>query len=144
MKRAFLAAPLLLLPAASALPLQPGKWQSTVTILAMQMPNAPPVATAMARRPTTVTACITAAQAADGPRALLSGSNGRCHFTSYEMSGGRFHSVMQCAIGTGTMTQTQNGTYGATSLDVNGTSVTTGRMSMTMKTHTVGRRLGGC
>ncbi|MEP7005101.1 MAG: hypothetical protein ABI810_03895, partial [Sphingomonas bacterium] len=51
---------LLLLPAAgSSLPIQPGMWQSTVTITDMQSPHMPPGAGAgMRAHPTTVSACV--------------------------------------------------------------------------------------
>ncbi len=147
MNRLFAAAPLLLiLPAAtSSLPIQPGKWQSTVTILDMQSPNMPPgVGAGMRAHPTTVTACVTAAQAADGPRSVLQNSNGRCHYTTFNATGGRLNAVMVCAFAQGTMTVTSNGTYTATTMDVSGSTVTTGRMQMTSKSHTSGRRIGPC
>jgi len=147
MNRLFAAAPLLLiLPAAtSSLPIQPGKWQSTVTILDMQSPRMPPgVGAAMRAHPTVVTACVTAAQAADGPRSVLQNSNGRCHYTTFNATGGRLNAVMVCAFAQGTMTVTSNGTYTATTMDLSGSSVTTGRMQMTTRTHTSGRRLGAC
>lgn len=147
MNRLFAAAPLLLiLPAAtSSLPIQPGKWQSTVTILDMQSPNMPPgVGAAMRAHPTVVTGCVTAAQAADGPRSVLQGSNGKCRFTSFNATGGRLNSVMVCAFTSGTMTVTSNGSYTATTMDVSGSSVSTGRMQMTTRTHTSGRRVGAC
>jgi len=147
MNRLFAFTPmLLLLPAAGAsLPIQPGMWQSTVTITDMQMAHGPSgVGQAMRAHPTTVSACVTAAQAADGPRAVLQGSHGKCHYTSFNASGGRFSAVMQCAFSRSTMTVTSNGTYTATSMDVSGSSSATGPMQMTTKTHTVARRIGGC
>jgi len=147
MNRLLAAAPLLLiLPAAGpSLPIQPGKWQSTVTILEMQSPNMPRgVGAAMRSHPTTVNACVTAAQAANGPRAVLQGSNGKCRYTTFNATGGHLSAVMVCAFGSGTMTVTSNGTYTATTMDVSGSSVTTGRMQMTSKTHTSGRRVGSC
>ena len=147
MNRLLAVAPaLLLLPAAGpSLPIQPGKWQSTVTILDMQSPNLPPrVGQSMRARPTTLTACVTAAQAADGPRAVLQGSNGKCHYTSFNATGGRFNSVMVCAFVSGTMTVSSTGSYTATTMDVSGSTVSTGRMQMRSKTHTSARRISGC
>jgi hypothetical protein len=137
---------LLILPAAtSSLAIQPGKWQSTVTILDMQSPRMPPgVAAGMRAHPTTVTACVTAAQAADGPRSVLQASNGKCRYTSFNAAGGRLTAVMVCAFASGSMTVTSNGSYTPTTMDVSGSSVTTGRMQMTTKTHTSGRRVGAC
>src|SRR5436190_210016 len=128
MNRLFALTPIfLLLPAAgSSLPIQPGMWQSTVTITDMQGPHIPPASgAAMRAHPTTVTACVTAAQAADGPRAVLLNSHGKCHYTSFNASGGRFNAVMQCAFARSTMTVTSNGSYTATTMDVNGSSSST-------------------
>ena len=147
MNRLLAAAPLLLiLPAAtSSLPIQPGKWQSTVTILDMQSPRMPPgVSAAMRAHPTIVTACVTAAQAADGPRAVLQGSNGNCRYTSFNAAGGRLSAVMVCNFGSGAMTVTSNGTYSATTMNVTASSITTGRMQMTSKSRTSSRRVGPC
>ena len=146
MNRLLAVAPALLLSAAGpSLPIQPGKWQSTVVITDMQSPNMPPgVGAAMRAHPTTLTACVTAAQAANGPRAVLQGSNGKCHYTSFNATGGRFNSVMVCTFASSTMTVSSVGSYTATTLDVSGSSVTTGRMQVTSKSHTSARRIGGC
>ena len=144
----FLAAtPLLLLAAASdSLPIQPGKWQTTITTLDVQMPNGPPGVGAALRGkpPQVVTACVTPQQAAAGPRGVIGASKGACRYTSFTASGGRLNGVMTCNFGTGTMTATSTGRYTATTLDINGTSVMTGKMRMTTKTHTVSRRIGPC
>ena len=148
MNRLFAAAPLLLaLPAAtSSLPIQPGKWQTVVTVLDVQMSGAPAGVRQGVRNqpPHVATACVTAQQAADGPRSVLQASNGKCQYTSFNASGGRLNAVMQCAFASGKMTVASSGTYSATTLDLNGSSTVSGRMQMTMKTHTAGRRLGGC
>lgn len=147
MNRFLAAAPLLLLLAASgSLPIQPGKWQTTVTILDVQMEGGPPgVAAGMRGQPPQVaTACVTPQQAANGPRSVMEASKGKCQYTSFNASGGRLTGVMACTFGSGGMTVTSNGTYTATSLDISGTSVMTGRMRMTTRTHTVARRIGAC
>ena len=145
MKRIMFAAPLLLLPAASTLPIQPGKWQTTVTIVDVQMPGAPPaIAAAMRGRPQVVTACVSPEQAAAGPRTVMQASKGKCHYASFDASGGRLHSVMQCTMGNGQMTVTSDGTYSATGIELSGATTMTGKMAMTMKTRTSGKRLGGC
>jgi uncharacterized protein DUF3617 len=144
----FLAAtPLLLLTAASgSLPIQPGKWQTKITILDIQMPGGPPgVAAAMrGKPPQVVTACVTPQQAAAGPRSVVEASKGACRYTSFNASGGRLNGAMSCKFGAGAMTATSSGTYTATSMDIYGTSVMTGQMRMTTKTHTVSRRIGPC
>ncbi|MFA6114846.1 MAG: DUF3617 domain-containing protein [Sphingomonas sp.] len=147
MNKFLAAAPLLLLSAASdSLPIQPGKWQTSVKILDVQMPGGPPgVVAGMRSQPAqVVTACVTPQQAAAGPRGVMEASKGKCRYTSFNASGGRLTGVMTCAFATGAMTVTSNGSYTATSLDINGTSVMTGKMRMTTKTHTIGRRIGPC
>lgn len=137
----------LLLPApvlsGAATPIQPGRWQTTVTILDAKVPGAPPQVAAMLRgRPTVVTHCITPAQAAAGPRAAIERSNNRCRFTDYSMTGGRLRSTMVCAQPGGQMTFRSAGTYTPVSMQMEGTG--TGGNAMTMRTRTVSRRVGGC
>jgi hypothetical protein len=147
MNKLLAAAPLLLLPAASGnLPIQAGKWQTVVTILDVQMPSGPPGVVAGLRHqsPQVATACVTPQQAADGPRAVLQASHGKCRYSRFNATGGHMSAVMTCGFGSGGMTATSNGSYTATSLDLTGTSVMSGKVPMTMKTHTVGRRVGAC
>lgn len=58
----------LLLAAGPATVITPGKWVTTVEIVDVKMPGAPPgVAAAMKGRPTTVSTCITPEQAPGSP-----------------------------------------------------------------------------
>ena len=135
----------LLLPAAAATPIQPGRWETTVTIVDMKMPGAPPQVAAMLRgRPTKGSSCITPAQAAAGPRAAMERSNNRCRFTDYSMAGGRLRSSMVCAQPGGSMTFRSTGTYTPTSMTMEGVGTGTGGNAVTMRTRTVSRRLGPC
>ena len=147
MHRLLAAVPIgLLVAAGPALPIMPGKWQSTVTITDMQMPNAPPgMAAAMRAHPTTVSACVTPQQAADGPRAVLQGSKGKCRYTRFNAAGGRFDAVLLCSFASGSMTTTSTGSYTATTMDMVGSAkMTTPRGATVTKTHVVGRRIGPC
>jgi hypothetical protein len=146
MNRLLAATPiLLLLPAAADLPIRPGKWQSVVTILDVQMPNARPgMAAAMRGKPQVFTSCVTAAQAANGPRTLLQATNGQCRYSTFNASGGRINAAMTCNFGQRGMTIRSTGTYTATTMDITGSSLTTGKLPMQMKTRTAARRLGNC
>jgi len=146
MNRLIAATPiLLLLPAAADLPIQPGKWQSIVTIVDVQMPNAPPgMADRMRAKPQVFTNCVTPAQAANGPRTLMQATSGKCRYSTFSAAGGRINAVMSCDFGQGAMTARSSGTYTATTLTVTGSSATTGRMPMRMTTRTAARRLGAC
>ena len=133
------------LTVAAATPIQPGKWVTTVTILDVAMPGTPPqVAAAIKGHPTTVSACVTPADAAKGPRAAIEKTNGRCRYTDYTMSGGRISSTMVCSQPGGAMTVHAIGSYTPTSVSVEGTGMMTGARAMTIHTRTVGRRVGGC
>ena len=146
MNRLLVATPLLLLlPAAADLPIRPGKWQSIVTILDVQLPKARPgMAEAMRGKPQVFTNCVTPAQAANGPRTLLQATSGQCRYSTFNASGGRINAVMACNFGQRSMTIRSTGTYTATTMDLTGSSTTTGAMPMQMKTRTAARRLGGC
>ena len=141
-----LATPVLLLIAAGpTLPIKPGKWETTVTIDSMDMPGMPAfMLKKMMGHTTTVSSCITPEQAADGPKALVDNSKGKCHYTSFSASGGKFSAVMECAMPSGTMTSAAAGTYTATTLDVSTTGSATGPRGMNTKSHSSGHYLGPC
>lgn len=143
---AMLAAALTLPLAATAqdMAIQPGKWQTTVTIVDVQMPRAPPdIAAAMKERPTTVTACVTPEQAKAGPRAALK-ANAGCRFTEYSAARGRIATKMVCNRPGGAMTAVSSGTYSATRYDMIGKAVMGDAMKGTVTTRTASRRIGGC
>ncbi|ABQ70767.1 DUF3617 domain-containing protein [Rhizorhabdus wittichii] len=123
---------------------QPGQWESTVTVQSIDMPGAPPQVAAMMKGKTTrQTYCITPEQAAKGPQEMLK-QNPSCHFTKYSMTGGVISTAMTCSQNGGTMTAQANGRYGPTSFNVTSTAVMSGRMSMRMTSASSGRRLGPC
>lgn len=134
----------LLLAAGPAAVISPGKWTTTVEIVDVQMAGAPPgIAAAMKNHPTTVTACITPQQAAQGPRAALPADSG-CRFTQYSAEGGRIASAMTCTRPNGTLNVVSRGSYTPISYTVTGNATMTGRTGMTMTTRTSGKRVGGC
>ncbi|CAN5333839.1 hypothetical protein BH09PSE4_BH09PSE4_07540 [soil metagenome] len=137
----FLLAAMLLVGATT--PIQPGKWQTTVTIVDVQG-GMPGMAAMMKGRPTVVSACVSPVDAARGPRAAIEKTNGACHYISYAVSGGRISSVMQCVRPGGTMTVRSSGSYSPAMIDVHGVATMTGGMAMTLKTHTISKRIGGC
>ena len=141
MRRFLIVLPIGLL-AAAATPIQPGRWQTSVQITDVK--SSIPGMAAMMGRPTTVSACVTPAQAAAGPRAAIENTNGRCRYSSYAVANGRINSVMACSRPGGTMTVRSSGSYTPTMIEVNGIAAMTGGMAMTMRTHTISRRVGGC
>lgn len=134
----------LTLAAAAHAQVQPGQWESTVTVQSVDMPGAPPQVAAMMNGKTTrQTYCITPEQAAKGPQEMLKQSPS-CRFTKYSMTGGVLSTAMTCSQNGGTMTVEANGKYSPTSFSVTSTAVMSGKMSMRMTSASNGRRLGPC
>lgn len=146
MKAAFLALALAALPAATAgdLSLQPGQWRSTVTIIEAQAPGAPAIAASMKGKKNVLTSCLSAVQAPHGLHLLLSGGNAQCRFTSFAIKADRFTSTMVCNGRSGATTTRSSGSFSPTGFDIAGTASTAGAVRMTMKTRTLGQRIGGC
>ncbi|MBX9795922.1 DUF3617 domain-containing protein [Sphingomonas sp.] len=136
--------PCLALTAAGPGLINPGKWENRIEVIDVQMPGAPPgIAAAMKGRPQVVTTCVTAEQAAAGPRTLLNADKA-CRFTRYVAVNGRLDSVLECVRPGATLRATASGTYTPTSYQSVGQSVMTGRTRMTLKTRNTGRRIGAC
>jgi len=134
--------------AAAQAQVQPGQWETVVTVKSVEVPGAPPQMAEMMRQrmggaPARSRYCLTPAQAAKGPQEMLK-QNPSCKFTKYTMTGGVIATEMSCAQGGGTMTARANGSYTANSFSVTSSVVMTGNMSMRMTSTNTGRRLGPC
>ncbi|MBB4633484.1 DUF3617 domain-containing protein [Sphingosinicella soli] len=144
----------LLLAATAAVPLAafagnmvtPGKWASTGTITAIDMPGMPPQALEMMKkRPISHSYCLTAEQAAKDPRQMFKGDNGECEYTKFEMARGKLNAAMQCKGPQGNMRMTMLGTYTADSYQSTNVMVVDGpRGNMKMTSKTSGKRTGAC
>lgn len=132
---------------------QPGAWETTTEILAMDLgPAIPgPVAEIMKRKigeKRTENSCLTPDQAKSTPFAKLPDRNG-CRFDHFKMGGGTLDALMRCSTPNGidTMIVSQNGAYSATAFDL--TSKVTrkeasGTSAGSMSMHIVGHRTGDC
>lgn len=135
---------LLPLPHLAHAQVQPGMWESSVTVQSIDMPGAPPQMAAMMKGKTTKQSyCITPEQAKQGPQEMLK-QNPSCRFTKYSMLGGRISTEMSCQQNGGTMTARANGSYSPTSFNITSSATMTGRMSMKMTSTSTGRRIGAC
>lgn len=132
--------------APGAVPIQPGLWQSVITVTDAQLTGGPPGLGALLRgRSQTDTGCVTAADAARGPRGTLERSGGHCRFTRYAAVGARIAGTLVCTQRSGdTITSQVAGSFTATSYDMTGTSTVTGRVPMQLTSRIVGRRTGAC
>ena len=127
---------------------QPGQWETVVTVKSVEMPGAPPQVAQMMRQrmggaPTRSRYCITPEQAAKGPQEMLK-QNSSCNFSKYAVTGGVIATEMTCTQGGGTMTARANGSYTANSFSVTSNAVMSGQMSMRIATTSTGKRLGPC
>lgn len=130
---------------------EPGEWQMTTRITAVDMPGAPPELTkAMAGRETVVKHCMTREEAERSPGDLFRKSaEGKCTYERFEMDGGKVDAKMQCqGARPGETMQTEMS--GAYSRDTYKTemkmtvSVPGSEGPMTMEATTEGKRLGAC
>ena len=123
---------------------RPGKWQTTSTITAVDMPGAPPqVAAMMKGRPTTVTSCVTPEQAAKDPRALM-GADKSCKVQNYSMAGGRLSATMVCQQRGSTVTVATAGTFTPTAYSAISHIVTSGEGAMKMTASVSSKLIGPC
>jgi Protein of unknown function (DUF3617) len=130
--------------AAGAGIVQPGLWQTTSTVSAVDMPGAPPeVAAMMKGHPNVFTHCVTPDEAAKDPRALLA-SDKSCTFKNYSMAGGKLNATMVCQQHGGTMTVTSSGSYTPTSYAATSHMVMTGNGGMNMTASVSSKLIGAC
>ncbi len=89
--------------AQNAVKLQPGKWETSVTMLSMEGPGLPPaMAAQMKQQKQThkVETCLTPEQAAKPPTDML-GAADNCRYEKFEMSGGKMDGTLVCKNGPG-------------------------------------------
>ena len=126
-------------------PMRPGQWDIAVTIDDVQTPgSAAGVAAMMRGRTSHIGHCYTAAEAAKGSDAMITGQT-TCVRSKSVMEGGRIAGEMTCQHGRTTSHVTQEGAYTATGFRIRSHVVESGGpMAMTMTTSTIGTRTGDC
>ena len=132
---------------AASVALQPGMWETTVEVVRMSAPNMPAGVTPPTPPPTTVSYCLTAAQAAQPNANFLTGSGeaGGCTSENLSMANGRIQGVVSCNAQGTQMRSTMDGQFTPTSYDMTTHVQTTAAgMTMDMETRTRARRTGDC
>jgi hypothetical protein len=134
--------------------ISPGRWESKVTILDIQMPpGIPPQYAAQLKQRmakaggTVTTTCISEADLKKPTPEFLAANTKNCRFDHYTMSGGKIDAKMTCtAPQGGSMTMTTTGTYSADAYETTGTmTMSAGGMGeQTTKMHTESHRVGEC
>ena len=95
--------------------LLPGRWQSTMTLESMELPNMPPEARkamdAQKGTSSTFSTCLTPEEAA-APKAgfFQKGAEG-CTYDHFTMAGGKVDAEMSCKVGSGPGKMKMQGTY---------------------------------
>lgn len=134
---------------------EPGRWESKVTVLDVEAPGLPPQFAQQMKQTVgkvqggTVTTCLTEADIKKPREDFFAGRSKNCRYDHFTMSGGTIDAKMSCATGDsgGTMNMTVNGTYSPDSYEATMAMDTAGggRMSgMKMKSHTESHRVGEC
>jgi hypothetical protein len=132
--------------AVAATALQPGLWEITTEVVAMEVANMPQGKSALPS-PTTTRSCLTADQASAPNGAFFAGSGepGGCTAENMAMAEGRIQGVVQCDQPGGAMRSTLEGRFTATSFEVNQRVETSAQgMNMNMQSRTSGRHVGEC
>lgn len=135
--------------AKDAVKLEPGKWETTMTILSIDGPGLPPgMAEAMKQQKTQkVETCLTAQQAEKPPQDML-GAAKNCTYEKFEMGGGKMSGTLVCKPQPGMPTEmraSMSGKFASTSYDITSDmTMTTAGGKMTTKTQVSGKRLGAC
>lgn len=135
---------------ASKLKLQPGEWETTTTLTALDVPGLPAdAAKAATGTPTTTRNCVTPEQAAKPGADFLSGTaDGNCTYQRFSMANGGIDAAMTCrpAAAPGAVAVRLHGGY-APSAFAMGMEMKTdlpGGAAMTMRARVAGRRIGPC
>ena len=132
-----------LCPALALAQMQPGKWELRIEVTSFEIPNATPQLTESLKEPRVLSRCITPAEAAGGPLAMMK-RGARCAFDRESLTAGAFDVVMTCPQDDGATTARIIGSFGASELEMRATIDQTGSQAMKMTTVTTAKRVGDC
>ena len=130
---------------------EPGKWQTKITLLDVNIPGMPPqMAQQMKQSMTKIQergyeTCLTEADVKRPKEDFFAGKNNNCRYDHFTMSGGKIDAALRCE-GRSNMTMTINGTYSRDAYEATmAMDVAGGRQgSMKMRSHSESRRIGEC
>ena len=134
--------------------IEPGKWQTKISVLEVNIPGMPPqVAQQMKQSMAKMQehnydTCLTEADVKRPKEDFFAGKSNDCRYDHFTMSGGKIDAALRCeAKPSGTMTMAINGTYSRDSyeatmaMDMSGSGPEGG---MKMRSHSQSRRIGAC
>jgi Protein of unknown function (DUF3617) len=134
--------------------ISPGRWEATMTIDNVSIPDMPPaiaekMKSAMGKKQTMIS-CLTPEEAKQPKEGFFGGEGSKaCRYESFTMANGKIASVMKCAGEGMSRTMTMNGTYSADSYRMTVASTGTAGANnpvgaMSMKMSMDARRTGAC
>jgi len=127
-----------------------GRWESSVKLEKLEMPNLPPEAKAAMQKQMgtaqSFASCLTPAEAEKPEAGFFQKGASGCTYDRFAMSDGKIDAVMSCNHGGQTQKMAMSGTYGEESYNItvntNGGAQSGMPMSMTMSI--ASRRVGEC
>jgi hypothetical protein len=128
----------------------PGRWEASMKLEKMDLPNMPPDAKAMMDKQTGVTqtfaSCLTPQQAAKPDAGFFQKNAQDCTYDHFVMADGRLDSEMTCKQGPRQIKMTMAGTYGESSYDIhiNSQGEMQPGMPMSMAMSITAHRVGDC
>jgi hypothetical protein len=132
--------------------IEPGLWQSKVTLHEMNIPGMPPEmagrmkAMMAERQQKSNSHCVTAEQVKKPKEDFFGGQDKSCHYAQFTMGGGKIDIQMVCSREGQTQTMNMKGTYTPTtySMDMASQGSAGGQGTMSMKMHVDSQRIGEC
>jgi hypothetical protein len=119
---------------------QPGRWESTMKFVKLDMEGMPPEANAAMQKAMgqdhTFASCLTKEEAEKPGSKFFGQTDQDCKYDTFSMGGGKIDAKMRCKTAHGAQIMTMNGTYTADTYDmtmsINGTGPEGKAMSMSM------------
>jgi hypothetical protein len=131
--------------------IEPGLWQSKVTVLEMNIPGMPPqfadkMKQSMAESRNHASSHCIKPEDVQKPKEDFFGADKSCKYKQFTMGGGKIDIQMVCSEEGSTQTSNLNGTYTPTSYSMDMSSTGSGgdQNGMSMKLHVDSQRVGEC
>lgn len=136
--------------AGSGLKFNPGRWESSMKFVKLEMEGMPPEAQAMMSKimgkDRTFASCLTKEEAEKPEAKFFGQADERCKYDSFSMGSGKIDAKMTCKAEQGTQTMTMAGSYTPETyemtMSINGQGMESRPMSMTMAL--TAKRSGEC
>ncbi len=134
----------------AGLKFNPGRWESTMKFVKMDMEGMPPEAKDMMSKvlgkDKTFASCLTKEEAEKPDSKFFGQADERCKYDSFSMGSGKIDAKMTCKAEQGTQTMTMNGSYTPETYDMTMTVNGAGPMgkAMSMEMQLSAKRAGEC